>query len=255
MNHTHSDIKGKKTILGIMPDWNPAEIIGVYPKPLSINLYKELITDNVWAYQRDNYGYRKLRSFPLLIDLEGLPYIDVRLSFNSFIPKEIPGNLAEKLVNYYLKQLEKQPYLHDKVEFNIVFSCFTFSPNKKLEELKNHNFSQKEIKLISEKLKNLTNGIINKDGLWKEDLNKIEELKERFKNIKSSKLSDLDKIYWLVEDCKRYGTLPFAGLARAAFIATQILDSLVEVKVLTDNDKLSFLNSLTTINTTIRPRF
>ena len=85
MNHAHSDIKGKKTILGIMPDWNPAEIIGVYPKPLSINLYKELITDNVWAYQRDNYGYRKLRSFPLLIDLEGLPYIDVRLSFNSFI--------------------------------------------------------------------------------------------------------------------------------------------------------------------------
>ena len=24
MNHAHSDIKGKKTILGIMPDWNPA---------------------------------------------------------------------------------------------------------------------------------------------------------------------------------------------------------------------------------------
>ena len=61
-----------------------------------------------------------------MIDLEGLPYIDVRLSFNSFIPKEIPGNLAEKLVNYYLKQLEKQPYLHDKVEFNIVFSVLRF---------------------------------------------------------------------------------------------------------------------------------
>ena len=87
MNHTHSDIKGKKTILGIMPDWNPAEIIEFTQKPLSINLYKELITDNVWAYQRDNYGYRKLRSFPL-IDLEGLPYIDVRLSFNSFIQKK-----------------------------------------------------------------------------------------------------------------------------------------------------------------------
>ena len=28
-----------------------------------------------------------------------------------------------------------------------------------------------------------------------------------------------EKIYWLLEYCKRYGTLPFAGLARAGFIA------------------------------------
>ena len=122
--------------------------------------------------------------------------------------------------------------------------------------MKKHNFSQKEVKIISEKLKNLSNGIINKDGLWKKDLKKIEKLKERrFTNIKSSKLSELDKIYWLVEDCKRYGTLPFAGLARAAFIATQILDSVVEVKILTENEKLSFLNSLTTINTTMTQDF
>ena len=32
----------------------------------------------------------------------------------------------------------------------------------------------------------------------------------------------IDKIYWLIEDCKRFGTLPFAGLARNAFVATDI---------------------------------
>ena len=27
----------------------------------------------------------------------------------------------------------------------------------------------------------------------------------------------MTKVYWLLEDCRRYGTLPFAGLARAGF--------------------------------------
>jgi len=34
-----------------MPDWNPAEIIGIKPKMLALSLYKELITDNIWAYK------------------------------------------------------------------------------------------------------------------------------------------------------------------------------------------------------------
>lgn len=36
-------------------------------------------------------------------------------------------------------------------------------------------------------------------------------------------MGKIEKIYWLLEDCKRYGTLPFAGVARVAFIAVQIL--------------------------------
>ena len=31
-----------------MPDWNPAEIIGTSPFNLSFDLYKYLITDDVW---------------------------------------------------------------------------------------------------------------------------------------------------------------------------------------------------------------
>ena len=32
-----------------MADWNPAEMIGAKPTPLSSSLYGELITDKVWA--------------------------------------------------------------------------------------------------------------------------------------------------------------------------------------------------------------
>ena len=48
----------------------------------------------------------------------------------------------------------------------------------------------------------------------------------RFRDAAIDKIS---RIYWLLEDCKRYGTLPFAGLARAGFIAVQLLRSLVAV--------------------------
>jgi glutamine kinase len=35
---------GEKTLLGLMPDWNPAEMIGVVPRPLAMSLYRTLIT-------------------------------------------------------------------------------------------------------------------------------------------------------------------------------------------------------------------
>jgi hypothetical protein len=88
LSRPHPYLHGSRAIFGVMPDWNPAEIIGVRPWPLSLSLYCELITDAIWAYQRDNYGYKNLRSFPLLVSFHGLPYIDVRVSFNSFVPRD-----------------------------------------------------------------------------------------------------------------------------------------------------------------------
>ena len=98
-----------------MPDWNPAEIIGVRPRPLSLSLYKELITDKIWAEQRKNYGYRDVTGFPLMKSFLGLPYIDLRLCFNSFIPADLNNKTALKLINYYVDTLSLKPHLHDKI--------------------------------------------------------------------------------------------------------------------------------------------
>lgn len=245
----HPHILGDKTIFGVMPDWNPAEIIGLKPKRLATSLYKELVTDNIWAYQRDNYGYRNLRSHPLMHSFLGAPYIDVRLSFNSFIPKNLDESIANKLVNYYLDSLSNQPHLHDKIEFEIVFSCYDLNTPTKLSKLKAHDFNQNELKRIEFSLLELTNGILNtKNGFYLKDLSKAERLAERYEAIMNSKLSKIDKIYWLIEDCKRFGTLPFAGVARAAFVAMQILNSLVEINFFTLAQKESFLLSLNTVS-------
>jgi phosphohistidine swiveling domain-containing protein len=64
----------------------------------------------------------------------------------------------------------------------------------------------------------------------------------------ASSLDPVSRIYWLLEDCKRYGTLPFAGLARAGFIAVQMLRSLVASGVLSQDDYDRFMRSLDTVS-------
>ncbi len=241
---------GDRNIYDVMSDWNPAEMIGIRPKPLAISLYEEIITDNVWAYQRDNYGYRNLRSFPLMVNFGGLPYIDVRVSFNSFIPAELDEDISRKLVNYYLDRLAEDPSKHDKVEFDIVFSCYTLDLAERIQILKNYGFSDAEISKIVDALRNVTNRIIDSEqGLWRRDLKKVGRLEERYRTVVDSSMGEVEKIYWLLEDCKRYGTLPFAGLARGAFVAVQLLDSMVKTGVISENDYQNFMNDIETVNT------
>lgn len=243
----HPNVLGEKAIFGVMPDWNPAEIIGLKPKRLALSLYKEIVTDGVWAYQRDNYGYRNLRSHPLMHSFLGIPYIDVRVSFNSFIPKHLDKDIATKLVDYYLQALESTPESHDKIEFDIVFSCYDFSTPNRLRKLLEHGFNDNELKRVEFALLNLTNSVLAPDsGLYRKDLEKSQKLESRYSAIVDSNLSLYDKIYWLLEECKRFGTLPFAGVARAAFIAMQILRSLVEIGFLTEKEMQIFLASLNT---------
>jgi hypothetical protein len=240
---------GKRTVFGVMPDWNPAEIIGVRPNPLALSLYRELITDAIWAYQRHNYGYRNLRSFPLMQHFFGLPYIDTRLSFNSFIPADLDEKIAGKLVDHYIDRLIAQPVLHDKVEFEIVFSCYAFDLPERLKRLKEAGFSQDEQLIIANSLRRLTNGMLRSTtGRWRDDAAKLTILNNRRKQILHSELDPLERIYWLLEDTKRYGTLPFAGLARVGFVAVQMLKSLVAVGVLSDADYDDFIAAVPTVS-------
>ena len=246
---SHPFLIGRRTVYGVMPDWNPAEIVGIRPKPLALSLYRELITDSIWAYQRHNYGYRNLRSFPLMPHFMGCPYIDVRLSFNSFIPADLDEGMAGRLVDHYIERLLAEPTLHDKVEFEIVFSCYTLDLPQRLERLSQAGFPKHERDAIAHSLRKLTNRIVHpKTGLWRGDAAKIETLNARREELLASSVAPLERIYWLLEDAKRYGTLPFAGLARAGFVAVQMLKSLVAVDVFSQADYDAFIGSLSTVS-------
>jgi phosphohistidine swiveling domain-containing protein len=252
LSRPHPYLHGSRAIFGVMPDWNPAEIIGVRPLPLSLSLYRELITDAIWAYQRDNYGYQNLRSFPLLVSFHGLPYIDVRVSFNSFTPRDVSDDLAGRLVNYYIDRLLAEPQLHDKIEFEIIFSCYTLDLPKRMAKLTGYGFSAGDLAELAGALRRLTNRIMHVEtALWRSDRAKIELLERRFPIICDAEMDKISRIYWLIEDCKRYGTLPFAGLARAGFVAVQLLQSLVEAGVLDAEEKATFMASVDTVGSRI----
>ena len=71
---------GKKPVFGLMPDWNPVEMIGNFPSPLSYSLYSELITNESWAIARKEMKYKFVKS-NLMFLFSGRPFIDARLSF------------------------------------------------------------------------------------------------------------------------------------------------------------------------------
>ena len=238
------DLFGKTTHFANMSDWNPAEMIGVKPSPLSISLYSELITDEVWAKQRSDYGYQDVRPNPLMINLAGSPYIDLRVDFNSFLPADLPNQIKEKAVNYYLKKIKENQSLQDKIEFNLVETCYDFNTKKNLLKF----LSKKEANIYTKNLRNLTNKIINnKSSILVREINKIKILNDKIEILKKSKLSEIQKIFFYINDCKKLGTLPFAGTARAAFIATKILRSLVALNILDERDLENFYQSIPTV--------
>lgn len=241
------NLAGGKPLYGLMPDWNPAEIIGTRPGALANSLYRNLIMDEVWATQRAEYGYRDVRPQPLLVNFARHPYVDVRASFTSFIPASIPEKLASKLVNFYLNCLRQKPELHDKVEFEIIPTCMAPGFESWEETLKHHGgFNQKETNLLREALLEIT---ANAFSRCQDDLNNISILEKRFVDAeKSNHLSPIEKARILLEDCKRFGTLPFAHLARSGFIAVTLLRRAVETGIISESAQNSFMSSVNTIS-------
>ena len=161
-----------------MPDWNPAEIIGIKPKPLALSLYQELITDHVWAENRKLYGYKDLSQFHLMTTFYGTPFIDVRVDFNSWIPEKIDKPVSEKIINFYLDKFKHNNEFHDKVEFEILFTSYNLSTEKRLKKQLKNILNKKEEQVFINNLKN-----INKIALvqQKQDLNLVKELVVRQK--------------------------------------------------------------------------
>ncbi len=240
----HYDLYGDKSYFGVMPDWNPAEIIGKKPRPLALSLYQELITNHIWSENRKNYGYQDLKKFHLMTTFFGTPYVDIRIDFNSWLPQNISEITKKKLINFYLNFFKNNYFLHDKIEKDLIFTSYNFSTEEKIKQKLNKILTKKEILELIQSLKKLTrHAVIEK----KEDLIKVNNLIKKQNAIENSNLYFIDKIYWHVEECKSLGTLPFAGLARCAFIAVDLLNSLVDRKIFSIKDKSNFMQSTNTI--------
>ena len=217
-----------KPIFGVMPDWNPAELIGLSPRELAMSAFRFLISDSTWAYERSNLGYRSMRGNPLIVEIQGVPFVDVAVSAESLVPSSVPSDVASELIRCELDYLRKNPSLHDKVEFEVFATEWNVGTDALLERI---GLDKKSRALVSESLQRLTRRILQPEnggyGLA-DSLRRSEDLSIRFREVESSGLSNFAKAFWHLENCRRFGTLPFGGVARCAFIATSILRNLAD---------------------------
>ena len=233
---------GNSTIFSNMSDWNPAEMIGDKPFPLSVGIYKELITDNIWRKQRLNYGYKDVFPNPLMFTFAGSPYIDLRADLISFLPKNLKNFYAKKIINTYIGKIKKNPEIHDKIEFDLIETCYSFNTKKRLEKLFKGNLLNDYVSC----LKKLTQNIF-KDDLLNKDKEQLNLFEGKINIIANKNVSHIQKIYYLSEITKNFGTLPFAGIARCAFISQRLLLDLKSNKLISEKEYENFFSSIPSV--------
>lgn len=239
---------GSSAMFSVMTDWNPAEIIGVTPGRLAFSLYRHIITDEIWARQRAEFGYRDIRPAPLIRLFGGHPYVDVRASFSSFIPARLPDSLAERLVDHYLGILGQRPYLHDKVELDIVLTCLSFDWEDKAGGLKKAGFGPEDVARIYEGLREISAAAPERLARERQ---KLEELERDFAQISAAGLPALANASWLLAKINK-GTLCFSHMARLGFVAVTLLRSAAGAGLITPERRDAFMRSLHTVSGMMR---
>ena len=243
---------GTSTIFSDMADWNPAEIIGNNPNLLDYSLYDYLIMTDAWTKGRTKIGYQNIGRTSLMVKFGNKPYVNVRLSFNSLTPEIIDNDIKKKLMLYYINKLKLNPSLHDKVEFEILFSCYDIALESRLQELYDYGFNTQEINEIKIKLKEFTNQVLKNFPSISRECSKsinsmINNRRKILTKLKNSNYLDLlNAAEKLLHDCRNLGTIPFSTMARIAFIASIILKSLLKKEYIDSNFYDNFMNSINT---------
>ena len=243
-------VYGKTTLFGQMPDWNPVEMIGRAPRALATSLYQALITDHVWRDARSIMGYFVPAGQPLMVSLAEQPFIDTRLSFNSYLPESISPTIAEKVVDCWVEHLRLSPELHDKVEFDVAITAYSFDIDEKIEVLIGDALTTREkeefklacLKQTRQLIKGESAGSLS---LALEKINALNDKHQTYSNVGAQ--YELSNIFMMLDDCIRLGTVPFSILARHGFIAKTILLSLNHCDIITRDDINKIQSSVQTV--------
>ena len=255
-------IAGTRTILGIMPDWNPAEIIGTTPRPLASSTYRNLVTRRVWRDARTRMGYRRLPSEELMVLIGGHPYIDVRNSFNSFLPEGLDDSICDTLIDAWLDRLDDHPELHDKVEFEVAQTCLNFTFEEDFSERYSGALGKEGLRSFKEAAHHITNQNVTlaEDGTLSLALGVIDRLstiqgRRQMSPEKRRGLEPLLHATDLIDECTLMGTLPFSVVARHAFIAEALLRSAVHKNALTPERLIAFRRTIRSITSELTSDF
>ncbi|WP_320007702.1 PEP-utilizing enzyme [Maridesulfovibrio sp.] len=244
---------GERSMLGVMPDWNPAEIIGVTPRPLAASLYREIITRRNWSRAREEMGYRRMPPEELMVLVAGRPYIDIRNSFNSFLPAGLSPESSEKIVNAWLDFLDFNPQYHDKIEFEVASTIYDPCFEEDFKSRYPGILAEDDFTDYKNRLRELTNRNLMPGGSLDKAYERIDHLVSL--QTEYCSLENCDSVFeilatvkQLLEDCSEFGTLPFSIIARHGFIAEAFLRSIIRKRGLTCERVNDFKRSVETVS-------
>ena len=106
-------------IFSDMTFWNPSELIGENPKPLSYSIFNDIFMKKSWNKGLQEIGYSKVDR-NLMHRFGNKPYIDVQSVIEALLPNDISMNLKSKLKKFYKHRFLNNLINHDKFEFEIM---------------------------------------------------------------------------------------------------------------------------------------
>jgi phosphohistidine swiveling domain-containing protein len=241
-----------------MADWNPAEMLGEHPRPLDSSLYRYLIANRTWTKARASLGYRDATPKALIDDIAGYPYINIEASFESLCPAALSDSLTRRLVKNRIDVLRNQPELHDKVEFEVMFTCADVVRPARTQVLADAGFPAQEVAFIENTLVSLTSAhltniqtTLDEDMLRRKRLmNWLQRSSLSTENV-NDHLAELDYIVAGLKNCRDLGTFSFSRLSRLAFIARDLLGRMVVAGALSHDEYERFWRSINTTATDV----
>jgi phosphohistidine swiveling domain-containing protein len=245
-------VPGRRSLLGNMPDWNPAEMIGAAPRPLALSLYQRLVGDRAWSRARARMGYRDLQPEPLIVAVGGRPYVDVRASLASFLPASLDDATAGRWIDACVDRIAAEPHLHDKVEFEVTPTCLAFDWPDHAARMRAAGLDEAGIERFRDGLRAITAAQLEGgDAAVRRELAALDLLTTGRGLALARPAQGAPALGRAIRDhlerCETAGVEPFAVLARQAFIALALLRSLVGRGVLTDAEASLILRSIPSV--------
>jgi hypothetical protein len=246
------ELLGAGILLSTMTDWNPAEMIGPTPTALSLSLYQSLIGDTSWAAARAAIGYRDVSPTSLILSIGGVPYVDVRASLNSLLPAALSDEIGGIWVNDCLARLRADPTLHDKVEFDVTLTCLDADVANADERLASAGLTAIQRRAFIEALRDVTRrAVLGADGSIASHLEAVLSMEGGRRRAIAASSTNASQSFAtarrLIDNCRTFGAVPFAILARYAFVALSLLKSLRTVGALDDDDLEMFMRGVPTV--------
>ncbi|MDR7306047.1 PEP/pyruvate-binding domain-containing protein [Rhodoferax saidenbachensis] len=244
-----SGLLGDTTILGVMPDWNPAEMIGLSPRPLALSLYQKLIGESAWAEARSRVGYKNVWPESLIISLGGRPYVDVRTSLNSFLPATLDAKAGTQWVNFCLDRLKQDQTLHDKIEFELAITCLAPDWSQASKRLKAAGVN---VESFRKHLRDLTQSILREEcEPIAVQFDRLQTMAARREKILAARQPGFHEkgrqLSYLLDDCRQLGLVSFSILARYAFISMSFLRGFQQTGAISTAQYDEYLQSLPTV--------